>query len=87
MCGCKRRWRSLPNDGPPDIGGILIAEAISQAVTTRSAAHAALVCSLLLLDATRWRHVQGTKPNGRERMGRSPGGDTQHTLYNLHTVT
>ena len=86
MCGCKRRWRSLPNDGPPDIGGILIAGAISQAVTTRSAAHAALVCSLLLLDATRWRHVQGTKPNGCERMGRSPGGDTYTHLYNLHTV-
>ena len=86
MCRCKRRGRILPNDGPPDIGGIRIAEAVSQALTARSVAYAALVCSLLLLDATRWRHVQGTKPNGRERMGRSPGGDTQHTLYNLHTV-
>ena len=69
-----------------DTGGILIAEAISQAVTTRSAAYAALVCSLLLLDATWWRDVQGTKPNGCERMGRNPGGDTLHTVYNLHTV-
>ena len=42
--------------------------------------------SLLLLGATWWRHVQGTKPNGRERMGRNPGGDTLHTIYNLHTV-
>ena len=45
MCGCKRRWRSLPNDGPPDIGGILIAEAVSQALTARSVASAALVGS------------------------------------------
>ena len=87
VCRCKRGWRVLPNDGPPDIGGIRIAEADSQALTARS------VCApphwfvlYCFLGATRWRHVQGTKPNGRERMGRSPGGDTQHTLYNLHTV-
>ena len=48
VCRCKRGWRVLPNDGPPDIGGIRIAEAVSQALTARSVASAALVCSLLL---------------------------------------
>ena len=48
VCRCKRGWRVLPNDGPPDIGGIRIAEADSQALTARSVMYAALVCSLLL---------------------------------------
>ena len=87
MCGCKRRWRSLPTDGSPNIGGILITEALSQALTARSECYAALVLSVLLLDATWWRHVQGTKPNGRERRGGNPRGGPLHTFYKLHTVT
>ncbi len=86
MCRCKRGWGSLPNDDPPDLGGILIAEAVSQALTARSVAFAALVVLNCFWGATWWRHVQGTNPNGRERMGRNPGGDTRHTLFNLHTV-
>ena len=50
VCRCKRRWRILHNDGPPDIGGIRIAEAVSQALTARSVGDAALVCSLLIFE-------------------------------------
>ena len=65
-------------------GGILIAEAVSQAVTARSVAYAALVDLYCFWGATRWRHVQGTKPNGRERMGRNPGGGTPTHTFTIY---
>ena len=74
-----QRWPSR-HRGHSDCGGRLPGRDSQERLR-----YAALVCSLLLLDATWWRHVQGTKPNGRERMGRSPGGDTYtHTLQSTY---
>ena len=78
--------RSLPTDGSPNIGGYSNCGGLSQALTARSECYAALVLSLLHLDATWWRHVLGTKPNGRERMGWYPGGAPYTHFFILHTV-
>ena len=66
------------------IGGIRIAEADSQALTARSAVHAALVCSLLLF----WVRLggdtsRGLNPTDVSAWDGAPGGthNTHFTIY------
>ena len=79
--GCKRGWRSLPNDGPPDIGGILIAEANSQAVTARSVCATphwfVLCCFWMQLGGDTSR---GLNPTDVSAWDGAPGGTPTHTF-------
>ena len=83
MCGCKRRWRSLSTDGSPNIGGILIAEALSQALTARSERYAALVVLYCFWVRPGGDTSRGLNPTDVSAWDGTPGGTpyTQFTIY------
>ena len=86
MCRCKRGWGSPPTDGSPDIGGMLIAEALSQALTARSERYAALVVLNCFWVRPGGDTSRGLNPTDVSAWDGALGG-TPYTHFNLHTVT